>query len=101
MKGNGDGTVTAFAQNEFALCAAPLSVTLEIYTSDVGSIDFGDMKFVDSVSSDDLAAPDIIMLTFSVESESYYSARVLYSIGGESGELRSDVILYGVDGKRK
>lgn len=101
MKGNGNGTVTAFAQNEFAVGSASPSVTLEIYSSDVETADVKNMRLLDSVSSDGLAALEILMLTVAVQAESYLLARASYSVGGESGFIYSDVILYDAEGKRK
>ena len=83
MKGNGDGTVTAVAQNEFALGGAEMPVTLFLYTSESYETDVAKMTLLKSV-----------------ESESYFCARIEYELDGEPQFIQSDTIYYDLQGNR-
>lgn len=57
MKGNGDGTVTAVAQNEFTLFSPPSEVVLTVYRADEYQTDVAKMEKIEQKSNEDLPFP--------------------------------------------
>ena len=100
MKGNGDGTVTAVAQNEFALGGAEMPVTLFLYTSESYETDVAKMTLLKSVESGGLKISEKANITLKVESESYFCARIEYELDGEPQFIQSDTIYYDLQGNR-
>lgn len=101
MRGNGDGTITAVAQNEFSAGGNAPEVTLSLYYSETYRTDASKMELAASVTPCPLKFSEKTSITHSVKAEGYYLARILYLIDGEPRYIQSDAIRYGTDGKRK
>ena len=96
LKGNGDGTVSAYAQNEFALTGCKIPVTLELYCSQSGE----DYYLLKSVSSDGLGAFETLSVTAEVGETSAFYERIVYLAAGEIRYISSACVTYGTDGIR-
>ena len=101
MKGNGDGTVTAVAQNEFSLFGDEIPVTLSLYSCEEYTTDTEKMTLVSRTESEGLGAYKTLDITWQLTEESYFCARLDYSVNGDKKFILSDTVLYGADGKRK
>ncbi len=101
MKGNGDGTIMAVAQNEFTIGACSFPVTLSFYTAAEYTTDVDKMTLVDSVSNDDLNLFESMTITHTVENAGYFCAVVSFTVNGEVKEQKCDTIYYDTDGIRK
>ena len=101
MKGNGDGTVTAVAQNEFSLFGDKIPVTLSLYSCEEYTTDTEKMNLVSQTESEGLGAYKTLDITWQLAKESYFCARLDYSVNGDKKFILSDTVLYGADGKRK
>jgi len=100
IKGNGDGTLTAVAQNEFAIGSAVLPVTLTLYSSDNYETDVADMLETETVTSGDLNIFQTIRIVTEVGTERYFCARIAYLVKGETQYIQSDTVRYDKSGNR-
>lgn len=100
MKGNGDGTVTASAQNEFAIGYLILPVTLTLYSSETYQTGVENMTVAGSATSDDLNIFGKLNVVAEVGEHSYFCARVTYAAGGEERYLQSATVQYTGNGER-
>lgn len=100
IKGNGDGTVCAVAQNEFAIGSSVLPVTLSLYSAETFETDVDKMIKVQTISSEDLNIYKKLNIVANVETQSYFCARITYTVNGEIKNIQSDTVLYATDGKR-
>lgn len=100
LKGNGDGTLTAVAQNEFSIGWASLPVSLTLYRSQEYQSEVDNMLAVASVDGDDLTIFERLEVRYAIESEGYFCARVVYRLNGEVRYIQSDTLRYGADGNR-
>ena len=101
MKGNGDGTVSAVAQNEFSLFSDKIPVTLSLYCCEEYTTDTEKMTLVSRTESEGLGAYKTLDITWRLTEESYLLARLDYSVNGDKKFILRDSVLYGADGKRK
>lgn len=101
MKGNGDGTITAVAQNEFAIGSSVLPVTLTLYSSDTFQTNVGNMYEIESRATEDLNFLNIIEIVFKVQDDAYYCARIAYKVKGEYQYIQSDTLRYDKNGVRQ
>lgn len=100
MKGNGDGTITAIAQNEFSIGSCDMPITLTLYASDTQEADVSKMTEVDSLTSDTLKVFQSMRLVEKVEVDRYYCARITYPFRGEPKYIQSDTVRYDKNGNR-
>lgn len=100
LKG-GNGCVSAYAQNEFALGSNVIPVTLELYRSDEQKSDFGDMTVVASETSDDLNIFEKLEVSFAADGGGYFCAVLAYTLNGETRRLQSEIVRYDSGGRRK
>lgn len=100
MKGNGDGTITAVAQNELSLLPAVLPATLMLYASTDMQTSSDEMTAVKSIESEDLNIFQSLEIIWKVEDESYFLAEIAFSLNGETRYIQSDIIHYDVYGNR-
>lgn len=100
MKGNGDGTVTAVAQNEFTLFSPPSEVVLTVYRADEYQTDVAKMEKIEQKSNGDLPFSEKLTILIDVEKESYFCARLTYTVNGTIQYLQSDTVRYNADGMR-
>ena len=100
MKGNGDGTVTAVAQNEFTLFSPPSEVVLTVYRADEYQTDVAKMEKIEQKSNGDLPFSEKLTILIDVEKESYFCARLTYTVNGTTQYLQSDTVRYNADGTR-
>lgn len=99
MKGNGDGTITAVAQNEFALGKGISRVQLNIYYSEEYCTDLQEMSLLDSRQTDSLGAFESFELITQAR-DGYYCAVAEYYAGGKSELLQSETVHYSAQGVR-
>lgn len=99
LKGNGDGTVTAAAINEFSL-GGEMPVTLYLYRSETFADGTKEMQLEDKISSDGLAMTDKIEITCDVRGGGYFCAKAEYTADGETRYILSDVVHYDASGER-
>lgn len=98
LKGNNDGTITAVAQNEFALGPSVLPVTLELYrTTGAAEEDF---SLCESASSDDLDLFRSLRIVADADGGGYFFAKITYTVDGEVRELLSETVHYDANGSR-
>lgn len=97
MKGSG-GTVTAVAQNEFAIGSAVLPVTLTLYSCRTYETDAAEMTEIKSVYCEDLNIFAALRLDAAAD-ESYFCARLTYTVNGENKTIQSDTVRYGAEGR--
>lgn len=100
LKGNGDGSVTAVAQNEFCIGPQVLPVTLNLYYSDIYLSDLSEMTLKSSYFCEDLDIFQTVTLTEEVAAEGYFLAELCYLVNGEKNFIRTEAILYASDGLR-
>lgn len=100
MKGNGDGTITAVAQNELSLLPAVLPVTLTLYFASDMETDTSEMTRLKSVESDDLNIFQSLEIVWEVQDEGYFLAEISFSLNGETRYIKSDTIHYDTYGNR-
>lgn len=101
LKGNGDGTITAVAQNEFSICSSIHSVTLTIYYSSEQTDDTSHMLKINSISKEDLSIFQSITLNENIQNEGYYCAEIKYKLDEEIKCIQSELIYYDINGKIK
>ena len=99
LKGNGDGTVTAAAINEFSL-GGEMPVTLYLYRSETFADGTEEMQLEDKISSDELAMTDKLEITCDVRGGGYFCAKAEYTADGETRYILSDVVHYDARGER-
>lgn len=100
LKGGG-GTVTAYAQNEFALGSNVIPVKLELYFSEEKKSDVRDMEAVGNAASDDLDIFEKLETSANVGGGGYFCAVLRYALNGETRLLQSEILYYDEDGGRK
>ncbi len=100
MKGNGDGTITAIAQNEFSIGNPVFPVCLRLYVSDVNTSDVSQMQLIDSVREDDLEAFRSVAVTYELTKAAYYCAVVEYYVNSEAKTQQCNTIYYDLNGNR-
>lgn len=100
MKGNGDGTLTCVAQNEFSIGSFDLPVTLTLYLSEEYQTDVAKMTAADSSSCGDLNFLQTVRLDYEIQSQGYFCAQATYSVNGETQTIQSDTVRYDMQGKR-
>ena len=99
IRGNGDGTVTAVARNEFALGSAVIPVSLTLYrVSDAQDLSL--RAVAASAQTDDLNFLASLEASAAVEGTAYYYAEIVYSVYGEEEVLASEVVCYDAEGNR-
>lgn len=95
LKGNGDGTVSAIAENRFTLGNTVLMVIVELYASDTMPMYYTDMELVASNSIGDLNIFNSISTTASTEGRAkYWCARVQYKKDSDAWTSKETNILY-------
>lgn len=99
MKGNGDGTISVVAQNEFGLGSAEMPVSLMLYGSDGFFTDADGATLIKS-SKEQLGVSQKCEFVYEITSAGYYCARIEYAVNGETRYIQSDVVYYDVNGKR-
>lgn len=99
IKGNGDGTVTAVAQNEFSVGDPNVPVTLTLYRGDNYTADISQMQPLKSERSDGLSFWQTLRITADVD-EGYYCAVLEYAVNDEYKTIQSDTVHYNGNGKR-
>ena len=99
LKGNGDGTVTAVARNEFALSPAALPVRLTLYVGAEAG-DVSEMRVAGCAQTDDLGLFAALEVSVSVEEPAYYCAEIVYIVHGEEEILQSGTVRYDASGTR-
>lgn len=100
LRGNGDGTVTAVARNEFAVGSSVLQVELTLYVGTENSSDTSRMRAVGRTQTDDLDLFSAIEVTVPVADPAYYCAEIVYIVHGEVQVLQSGVVRYDASGNR-
>ncbi len=100
MKGNGDGTITVIAQNEFSIGNPLFPVNLRLYVSEANTTDVAQMKLIRSEWADDLEAFRSVTVTHEVERAAYYCATVEYYVNGEQKQQQCNTIYYDLNGNR-
>ena len=99
IRGNGDGTVTAVARNEFALGSAVIPVSLTLYrVSDAQDLSL--RAVAASAQTDDLNFLASLEASAAVEGTAYYYAEIVYSVYGEEEVLASELVCYDAEGNR-
>lgn len=102
IKGNGDGTVTAKARNQFTLGNTVLAVKVELYASVYFPMDYTEMQKVAWHETEDLNILESITATSPTRGETkYWCARVMYNKDGEG--WKSDVtgiVRYDANGNK-
>ena len=93
LKGNGDGTVTAVARNEFAVGSSVLPVELTLYACSENISDTSRMQA-------DLNLFSVIEVTVPVTEPAYFCAEIVYTVHGETQVLQSGVVRYDASGDR-
>ncbi|MCD8295176.1 MAG: hypothetical protein LUE27_08050 [Clostridia bacterium] len=99
MKGNGDGTITAYAKNEFDIGPAIQDVELTVYYSEEYSITPSSMEAVASEKADVLKAFKEICIPVEARN-GYYCSVVTYPITGLERTLQSETMHYDSTGTR-
>ncbi|MCD8307382.1 MAG: hypothetical protein LUD51_04035 [Clostridia bacterium] len=99
MKGNGDGTITAYVKNEFDIGPAIQDIELTVYYSEEYSISPSSMEAVATESADVLKAFKEDSVTVDAR-EGYYCAVVTYPITGLDRTMQSETIHYDSTGTR-
>lgn len=100
LKGNGDGTVTAVARNEFALGPAVLPVALTLYVLPGEDADPAAREVVGRAETDDLNFLRTVEVVAEVSERAYYYAEIVYTVYGEEQVLQSGIVCYEADGNR-
>lgn len=100
LKGNGDGTVTAVAINEFNTGGTKLPVTLCLYRSEEYEENTQDMQLLETAESDGLAMNEKIEIVCSADAGGYFCALAEYTINGETRQIFSDMVHYSAEGTR-
>lgn len=100
LKGNGDGTVSAIAENRFTLGSTVLQVFVELYASETFPYDISEMKKVGSYYSSDLNIFESISTTASTEGKAkYWCAKVMYNKDNKGWESKNTaILLYDANG---
>lgn len=102
LQGNGDGTVSAIARNDFTLGTTILAVIVELYASVYFPMDYTEMQKVAWNETYDLNIFDTLSATSPTRGEmKYWCARVMYNKDGEG--WKSDVtpvIRYDANGNK-
>ncbi len=99
MKGNGDGTITAVAQNEFELAHTAVPIELSVMFSEDYQSDISKMQTVKSERTDDLKP----FGSFSVDvtaADGYFCAVVSYSVNGDVRYIQTETLQYDLNGNR-
>lgn len=99
IRGNGDGTVTAVARNEFALGPAVIPVSLTLYLVPDAQ-DLSRRAIAAQAQTDDLDFLASIEASAVVEGTAYYYAEIVYSVYGEEEVLASELVCYDAEGNR-
>ena len=95
LKGNGNGTVSAIAENRFTLGNTVLMVIVELYASETMPMYYTDMELVASNSTGDLNIFDSISTTASTGGRAkYWCARVQYKKDSDAWTSKETNILY-------
>ena len=95
LKGNGNGTVSAIAENRFTLGNTVLMVRVELYASETMPMYYTDMELVASNSIGDLNIFKSISTTASTEGKAkYWCARVQYKKDSDGWTSKETSILY-------
>lgn len=90
LQGNGDGTVSAIARNDFTLGNTILAVKVELYASVYFPMDYTEMQKVAWHETYDLNIFDTLSATSPTRGQQkYWCARVMYNKDGEG--WKSDV----------
>lgn len=100
LKGNGDGTVTAVARNEFAVGSSALPVELTLYACSENISDTSRKQAVSRTQTDDLNLFSAIEVTVPVTEPAYFCAEIVYTVHGETQVLQSGVVRYDASGDR-
>ena len=100
LNGNGDGTVTAVARNEFAVGSSVLPVELTLYACSENISDTYRMQAVSRTQTDDLDLFSAIEVTVPVTEPAYFCAEIVYTVHGETQVLQSGVVSYDASGDR-
>ncbi len=99
LKGNGDGSISVVAQNEFGLGSAELPVTLQLYRSDGYRTDTRSMEKI-KWAHERLGVSQKCEFLYQIKSAGYYCARIEYILNGETKYIQSDTVYYDINGKR-
>lgn len=99
MKGNGDGTLSVVAQNEFGLGSAEMPVKLMLYGSDGCFTDTDGATLIKS-SEERLGVSQKCEFIYEITSAGYYCAKIEYAVNGETRYIQSDTVYYDINGKR-
>lgn len=102
LTGNGDGTVTARARNDFTLGTTVLAVKVELYASVDFPMDYTEMQKIAWNETYDLNIFDTLTATGPTRGrQKYWCARVLYNKDGEGWKTDvTPVILYDANGNK-
>lgn len=100
MKGNGNGTITAVAQNEFSLLPVVLPVTLTLYRSERPATGADEMTVAQRRDTDDLNLFQSVEIVAEADGGGYFLAVASFVLNGEQLSISSDVIRYDGEGNR-
>ena len=100
LKG-GDGIITAYAQNEFAIGSNHIPVTLELYFSEEKKSDVRDMEVAASVYDDDLDIFEKLEALSDAGNGGYFCAVLRYELNGETRFLLIESVYYDDGGNRR
>lgn len=100
LRGNGDGTVTARAQNEFDAGSAVIFGTLRIYRSDGQFDDTDYAELAGEVYIADFSEQKTAELTVPAAGGGYFCAELTYIIDGEEYAVLSGTVHYDAQGNR-
>ena len=96
IKGNGDGTVTAVAINEFTLFPSSVPVMLTLYRADAAGQ--GEATEIDSAYSADLDMGKSRQLTAETGEGGYFYAEIEYVAGGSARHIQCGTVYYDAGG---
>lgn len=99
MKGNGDGTITAVAQNEFELAHSAIPMELSVLFSENYETDASAMRIIKKEQISDLKP----FGSFSVDvtaADGYFCAVVSYSVNGDVRYIQTETLQYDLNGNR-
>ncbi len=99
LKGNGDGTIRAYAKNEFDIGPSIKDVELSVYYSEEYRIETSGMEIVGSTQIEYLSAFSEYTMDVPAQ-DGYFCALISYPLNGQTRLLQSETIHYDATGTR-